>query len=330
MNRFITMAAVIVLGLPLAACGGNSAGSSSSSSSGGLRIAFLAAGVDATYTPAQVSGLEKGSGGKVTTFNPQYDPATQLSQCQDAISQQRYDAIVITALNNSSALPCAKAAVAAKIPLIADGTAIGKDTNSIQPQVDGVNFSMIWVPQTFAKDTWAIIQSACTGKPACQVIMERSYLGDPLFDVDVDYVKQQTAGTTIKLVATYESHYDPSETTSKLQNLLVANPEVNVVTFANDPTALAGAAVIGKLGRTGKVMAIGSGGTKTGVAAVSAGKLFATIANLPFTASKIEGEMVVKAKNGEKIDPVGMDAFLLGGVSGALTKDDVGKFSPEW
>ena len=328
MNRLITLTAVAALGLPLAACG--SSGSSTAGTRSALRIAFLAAGVDATYTPAQVSGLELGSGGKVTTFNPQFDPATQLGQCQDAISQQRYDAIVITPLNNSSALPCAKAAHAAKMPLIVDGTAIGKDSNSIAPQVDGVDFSMIWVPSTFAKDTWTIIQSACAGKSECHVIMERSYVGDPLFDAVVDYVKQQSSGTKIKFVAAYESHYDPAETTSKLQDLLVANRDVDVVTFTNDPTALAGAEVISKLGRSGKIMSVGSGGTKAGVAAVAAGKLYATIANLPFTASRIEGEMAVKAKRGDQIDPVGMDAFALGTVSGAITKDNLAEFSPEW
>lgn len=326
MARFVNLAAVAALVLPLAACGSGGA----ESKDGGLRIAFLAAGVDATYTPAQVSGLEQGSGGKVTTFNPQFDPATQLGQCQDAISQQRYDAIVITPLNNSSALPCAKAAHAAKMPLIVDGTAIGKDINSVAPQVDGVDFSMIWVPSTFAKDTWAIIQSACTGKAACRIVMERSFLGDPLFDAAIDYVKQQSAGTNSKVVATYESHYDPAETTSKLQDILVANPDVDVVTFTNDPTALAGTEVISKLGRTGKIMAVGSGGTKEGVAAISTGKIYATIANLPLTASKIEGEMAVKAKRGDKIDPVGLDAFGLGAVTGAITKDNVGQFSPEW
>ena len=330
MNRLITLTAVAALGLPLAACGSSGSSSSTPSTRSALRIAFLAAGVDATYTPAQVSGLEQGSGGKVTTFNPQFDPATQLSQCQDAISQQRYDAIVITPLNNSSALPCAKAAHAAKMPLIVDGTAIGKDSNSLQPQADGVDFSMIWVPSTFAKDTWAIVQSACAGKSECQIVMERSFAGDPLFDAVIDYVKQQSAGLNIKVVATYESHYDPSETTAKLQDILVAHPDVNVVTFTNDPTALAGAEVISKLGRAGKVMAVGSGGTRTGVAAVLSGKLLATIANLPLTASKIEGQMAVKAKNGEKIDPVGMDAFALGDVSGAITKDNAGKFTPEW
>jgi len=326
MNRFVISAAVAALGLPLAACGGSDA----EGKDDGLRIAFLAAGVDATYTPAQVSGLEQGSGGEVTTFNPQFDPALQLSQCQDAISQQRYDAIVITPLDNSSALPCARAAHAAKIPLIVDGTAIGKDSNSVEPQVDGVDFSMIWVPSTFAKDTWAIIQSACAGKSECQTVMESSFLGDPLFAAVVDHVKQQSAGTNIKVVATYESHYDPAETTSKLQDILVANPEVDVVTFANDPTALAGTEVVNKLGREGKVMAVGSGGTKAGVAAIKTGKLYATIANLPLTASKIEGEMAVKAKQGDKIDPVGLDAFGLGEVKGAITQANVDKFSPEW
>src|ERR1700722_16270287 len=114
-KRLSILVFVTALGLALAACGGSTASKGGNSPP---RIAFLAAGVDATYTPAQVAGLEQGSGGKVTVFNPQYDPGTQLSQCQDVITQQNYAAIVITPLNNSSAIPCAKAAYAAKIPLI--------------------------------------------------------------------------------------------------------------------------------------------------------------------------------------------------------------------
>ena len=326
-KRLSILVCVTALGLALAACGGSTASKGGNSPP---RIAFLAAGVDATYTPAQVAGLEQGSGGKVTVFNPQYDPGTQLSQCQDVITQQNYAAIVITPLNNSSAIPCAKAAYAAKIPLIVDGTAIGKDINSLQPQVQGVDFSMIWVPSTFSRYTWALIKSACTGKPKCQVVMERDYVGDPLFDTDVNYVEQESAGTNIKVVATYESNYDPAQTTSKLTDILVANPNVDVVTFVNDPTALAGAAVIDKLGRKGQVMAIGSGGTKTGVAAVASGELYATIANLPRTASKIEGQMVLKAIRDAKISPLGMDAFQLDGVGGAIAKSSIAKFTPEW
>ena len=88
--------------------------------------------------------------------------------------------------------------------------------------------------------------------------------------------------------------------------------------------------MIDKLGRKGQIMAIGSGGTKTGIAAVSSGELYATIANLPRTASKIEGQMVLKAIRGAKISPLGMDAFQLDGVGGAIAKSSIAKFTPEW
>src|SRR5262249_44434322 len=157
------------------------------SGSEGANIAFLAGVVDATYTPAQEEGLKLGGGGDVQTFNPEFDPTKQVEQCQDAIASQRYDAIVITPIGNTSAIPCAKAAAAADIPLIVDATALGKDPNEIQPQEEGVTASVVYAPKVFAEYTWELIEEACANTDPCDVVLEFSFEGDPLFDESVKY-----------------------------------------------------------------------------------------------------------------------------------------------
>ena len=294
------------------------------------KIAFLAGVVDATYTPAQVAGLKEGTGGDITVFNPDFDPSTQLKQCQDAITSQRYAAIVITPLDNTAAVPCARAAKEAGIPLIADGTAVGKDPNALAPQVDGVVGSVLYPPLTMGMLTWAEVKRACQGADACKIILETSFLSDPLYSGAYAYIGEQAKGTNVKIVATYESQYDPAQTTAKLRDILVANPDVKAIVFCNDPTALAGIRVLAGLGMQDQVKSIAQGGTAAGAEAVSKGELFATLAVLPKTTSRLEGEMALKAIKGQPIDPNGLDAFKIGKLQGAVTKANLDQFTAEW
>ena len=294
------------------------------------RIAFLVGVVDSTYTPAQKRGLEEGSGGEITLFNPDFDPTTQLRQCQDAITSKRYDAIVITPLDNATSVPCAKAAQTAGIPLIVDGTAIGKDPDELQPQAEGVLGSVIWRPETAGEYTWNLIAKVCPGQEKCKVLIEVSYISDPLFKGEIDYVKKKSEGTGIEIAAIYESQYDPAQTTAKLRDLLVAHPDVKIVTFVADPTAMAGSRVIKSLGMQGQIKGIAQGGTKDGAAAVKSGELFATLSVLPFSVSRIEGAMALKAINGEPIEPKGIDAYAVGNTAGPVTMENVDQYKPEW
>jgi ABC-type sugar transport system substrate-binding protein len=294
------------------------------------RIAFLAGVVDATYTPAQKAGIEAGSGGEVTVFNPEFDPTKQLSQCQDAVVTGRYDAIVITALDNASSIPCVKIAKEAGIPLIVDGTAIGKDPNAIEPQVEGVVGSAIYRPETMGRYTFSQIEKACEGKDKCKIILEMSFLSDPLYLGAVDYIRAASAQKNIEIAAVYESQYDPAQTTAKLRDLMVANPDVSVIAFANDPTALAGIRVLKSLKMQDQVKSIAQGGTKAGAEAVKAGELYATLAVLPFTVSRLQGEMALKAIKGEPIAEPGLDSFAVGKIHGPITAENVDQFDPEW
>ena len=294
------------------------------------RIAFLAGVVDATYTPAQEAGLKAGTGGEITTFNPEFDPATQLKQCKDAITSQRYAAIVITPLDNTAAIPCAQAAKEAGIPLIADGTAIGKDPNGLNPQADGVVGSVIYPPVTMGELTWAEVKRACEGTGPCKIILETSFLSDPLYAGAYGYIQDQAKGTNVQVATTYESQYDPAQTTAKLRDILIANPDVKVIVFCNDPTAMAGVRVLSDLGMQDRVKSIAQGGTAVGAEAVKKGQLFATLSVLPKTASHLEGEMVLKAINGQTVDPKGVDAFKIGKLQSAVTKQNLDQFTPEW
>lgn len=326
--------ALLALTVMVGGCGGgdDDSGSTTGTEDSGskpINIAFLAGVVDASYTPAQEAGLREGSEGDLQIFNPEFDPTKQNEQCQDAIASQRYDAIVLTPLDNTSSIPCAAEAASAGIPLVVDGTAIGPDPNDLEPQVEGVIASVIYIPETLGDYTWDAIQKACADTDPCQVVMEISFAGDPLFEEMVKFVKAQTEGTGIEVVATYESQFDPAQTTASLRDILLANPGTNVVAFANDPTALAGAAVIDDLGKQDSIKVIGDGGTKKGLEAVEDGRFFGTIANYPQTASAIEGEMARQAVAEEEVAP-SANAWQVGPISGLITKADAAQFEPQW
>ena len=79
-----------------------------------------------------------------------------------------------------------------------------------------------------------------------------------------------------------------------------------------------------------QIRSIAQGGTKAGAEAVKAGQLYATLAVLPLTASRLEGEMALKAVNGEPIAESGLDSFEVGEIQGAVTIENVDQFHAEW
>ena len=74
----------------------------------------------------------------------------QLRQCRDAITSQRYDAIVDSVGQHLN--PARKGCARSWNPLIVDGTT-SEDPDELKPQVEGVFGSVIWRPATAGEYT---------------------------------------------------------------------------------------------------------------------------------------------------------------------------------
>src|SRR5262249_29208060 len=131
----------VVLGMGLLTGCGSSGGAATT---GGHNASVKAAFIVFTYADYQIA-QENGfravvgpQGGSVKLFNTQFDPDKMLQQCNDVVNSHLYNVILLQPADPPSGVPCVRVAKAAGIPVIAAALAIGKDPNSLRPQLPGV------------------------------------------------------------------------------------------------------------------------------------------------------------------------------------------------
>jgi len=88
-----------------------------------------------------------------------------------------------------------------------------------------------------------------------------------------------------------------------MQNLLQAHPDVQAVFAQNDEMALGALRALQTAGKTG-VIVVGFDGTADGVKAVEAGKLSATVAQMPDKIGMIGVDTADKVLKGEKVKAI--------------------------
>src|SRR5947208_14546074 len=91
-------------------------------SHGPKRFAWLANDANNTYDNATLAGIRDVvhlTGATVDPFYAGFDPATQLSQCHQALTSGLYDGIFVEAADAVAIEPCVAAARAKHIPVVA-------------------------------------------------------------------------------------------------------------------------------------------------------------------------------------------------------------------
>ena len=113
------------------------------------------------------------------------------------------------------------------------------------------------------------------------------------------------------------------------QNILQANPDLNVIAVTSDQATLGAEQAVTSAGRTGKIRLVSSGGSCPAVDAVKAGRFWMTIADLPETEGKLAMQAIVDSIRNGKNGPIGKNPVDT--ISNTIiTKDKVGSFRCEW
>ncbi|MBS1885878.1 MAG: sugar ABC transporter substrate-binding protein [Actinobacteria bacterium] len=341
LNSSSSLLALLGLALAVVIAGCGSSGSSSSSgggseggeSSGEAPKAALLLNTYTDFTQAGREGVEKvitAAGGSVTPSNAEFEPQKQLAQCQDAITSQRYNVIILGPADSPSSVPCAVQAGEAGLPVIAFENPVGPSRSKVPPQVPQVQGSVVIAPMVDAETTFELVQEACKGLPKCVWIDEIGSRSSSLDETKIKYFEEQLkSNPKIELAQLIEGNYLPSETVQKLPNALAANPNVNVVSFESDTNAVAAVPLLKSAGLEGKAKLIGDGGSVAGAAAIKAGTLFGSVASFPKSMGEKAAEMAVQALAKEKISPAGVDMFSLGEPI-KLTKANIGEYTPQF
>jgi ABC-type sugar transport system substrate-binding protein len=339
-GRAVTVLLAAMLGM--AACGDDegSGDEAASSGDGGKERVQIAHFVAVQANPveqiiidtAKKTGAAEGA--DVTTFDSNNDIQKELSNCNDAIASQKYDAFLLKAVSGPPIMSCARQAIEAGIPVVAQGTPLGPEQTT-KPQVDGLTGSVVTLFSTNGTTLADLTDKACKEQEAtpCKVVFQ---FGPLAFDgasvtrkAFLDKVKTQYPD--IEIVATGTQNYDPDTSSTLLRQMLQKNKDVNVIANDCEPCAIANVNVLKSLGLKDKVLLATAGGSKPGVEAIKRGDIYASAVLLPASEAKAGMEMAVKAARKESIDkPEVAVVEDLSPVGLFVDKGNVGEFTPEW
>ena len=338
--RAISLLAVAAL--VLAACGGDD--DESSSSAGGSGEAQKKVNI-AHFVAIQANPLEQvviaeskktaaAMGASVTIFDSNNDVQREINNCNDAIASQKYDAFVLKAVSGPPLMSCARQAMAAGIPVVVQGTALGPKQTT-EPQVEGITGSVVTLSTTNGTQLAEETDSACKEleKDPCKVV----YLFGPT-TFDYAAIVRKTYLSVIKekypyiqVVGQEAANFDPDLAATKVRQLLQVHKDTNVVANDCDPCSLASAKVVADIGRKDDILLVSSGGQGAAVKAIESGELFATAVIMPASESRTAVEMAIKAARKEPIEDTTVDASKdLGPAGGIITNADAADFKAEW
>jgi ribose transport system substrate-binding protein len=311
----IAMAAVVASG-----CAVN--GSDSDGDSGATKtkqVAFLNASSANTWLTAAGGAMKedaKNENVKITEFDGKFDPAVQSKQLQDVISSNKYDGLIVTAIDGSGIIPGIKEAIKSGLKVVVLNQVVGSRRDTADPQVKGIAASVLAPPQATGSRLGELTVKACQGIESCRVVYLYGQKGLP-YDTAVrdgfDGVVDQES--SIKILAEGQGGFLGTDQPRKaVQDILQAHPDFDVLAGSGDQQ-VSGALLALKDANKRDVKVIGVGGS-------------GTVAGAPIDEGHEAFKALIAAFDGKDVG--GIDATSKLPDDGLVTPDNVRRFTAQW
>lgn len=331
-RRSVALAAAVVLAGGLAACGDDETGSTDNDRR--LRVAYLSFAVANSYDApmlAAARAVAAANNADVEVFDAANDPAAQFSQLQNAISSGRFDGILLQPIVGSALVQLVEQAISQGIKVVNIDQILGNDYTTDEPQVQGLSGNVVFIPSKIGTQLGELTVEACASLNAdpCNVAfihdIKASTLGIALNTAFTDAIGETPA---IKVVAEGESFFTPGIALQAVQNILQAQPEIDLI-VGSDQGLQGATQALAAANRTGQVRLLGYGGSAAGFGYVRDGSSFADVVQAPASEGQLGMEALIRAirtgQDSGAINPVGSLPN-----EGVATKDNVDQFVPEW
>ncbi|WP_158862039.1 sugar ABC transporter substrate-binding protein [Leifsonia sp. AG29] len=301
----------------------------------GKSVAYLAECAAAnSYCQTRLAGAQdmaKKAGVKLTVFDANFDPNTQLSQVQDAV-QRGFDGFVFSPVASTSGCSDWKLLKATGKPVATINSPMCGSADYTEGTVGFVGMQT----ESFFQEHVENAFKSCTSP--CKAVAVGGYVGSDLFTRWQDAIT--AAGKKypkVTVVANQPGSFDPKTALGVVQDALSAHPDVTLVLSSWDDMTRGVEQAITAAGKTpGKDVRIYSvGGTKDGVAAVQAGRWTETSVLLPYEESGYGiVQLARKLETGAGTPGFAYLAQAPAVVNGPgsifVTADNASKFSPEY
>jgi ribose transport system substrate-binding protein len=299
-----------------------------------LELAYISFAVANSYDAPMLAAAKASAAAgnaNLTVFDGNLDPATQTKQLQDAIASGKYDGIVLQPVYGPALVPGAQAAIKAGIAIGNIDQILGPDNTTAKSQVDGQLVNVVFVPSELGRKIGELVVTACGDTNPCNVGYIWSVKAAALdATLKQAFDKATSVNPNIKVVAEGESFYTTPLGLKAAQDMLVAHPDITVITGADQ--AITGAVqAVADAGLKDKVKLVGYGGGAIAFQGIASGDRFGTVMQAPSTEGGKGVQMFIDAiRSGTPAEGIDVLADLPDG--GVVTKANVATFLPlaEW
>lgn len=306
------VAAATLVALTLSSCGSTKSADDTATAAepveGTVSIAFFGLAANNTYTQSMFQKAEEvaeGLDATVEFFDGKFDGAVQSRQVQDATTSGKFDAFIIMPNDAAGIMPVVDRAIADGIRVSALEYPIGPDAASIEPQLDGLTTQVIEDVIVGAETVADSVNRACAVYTDCEVGMLWGSRKLPTDAVKVPAFVDALE-SSVELVAQGDANYLEADGRNLAQDMLQANPGIDVFVSVGDQMAAGAARAVTESGGTlgneqGSVSIIGYGATTNGVEAIRNGDWFEAYALVPEDMAQKVTELTIAAARGEEI-----------------------------
>lgn len=297
-----------------------------------VNIAFLSFAVANSYDSpmlAAAQAVARANGYKITVFDANNDPAVQYSQLQNVISSGKYQGVLTQPIYGAGLAPLVEKAIKAKIKVVNIDQILGTSYTTDQPQVKGLSANVTFLPSKIGKQLGEQAVAACKSKSitACKIGYIYSIKASTLDAAIEKGFNAAIAGSGATVVAEGESFFQIGLGLAAVQNMLQAQPGINVIVGADQ--GIQGAAQALAAAKNTSTLLVGFGGSATAIAGVKAGTWFSNIYQAPASTGELGMQALVKAiKTGKSSGGINPIKGLPN--DGVITKANASKFTGEW
>lgn len=300
-----------------------------------IRIAVFLASAANTYWTAELEGVrdaaKKYGNVEVTVFDAQFQTNKQVNQLRDALVSKRFDAWFIGPNDGGPLTPTIRSALRQGVKVACTLVPCGPNIRDTRVQIPGQTAQIGVGFYENGQLLGQLTKRACAGKKPCEVFWLPGLPELPLEKARTDGLYSIIkSDPNIKVVAVQAGGYLAAPALEATQNVLQANPGVDVIVSSGDQM-IAGAYRAAQLaGLEKQIRFFGNGCTFESKRDILAGKIYGCAVYLPRTEARIATDLLIRAVQGFNVGSRSIDPLTLSPIGPIGLRSNIAKFKPEF
>ena len=297
------------------------------------RVAYLSYALANSYDApmlAAAKAIASADGVKVTVFDGQSSYTNQVAELQTVIASGQYQGVIVQPVYGAALIPTVEKAIAKGIKVVNIDQILGTKYTTDQIQVKGLAGNVVFFPSNIGTQLGVLTHAACAGKSPCNIGLIHNYTGyEPDGAITAAFDAFIATKSKDKIVANGDGLYQEGVAVTVAQNMLTANPGLNVIVGSDQDCEGAQTALTAAKNTSVKLVCYGASAAGIGQLETKRSPWFADVAQMPATEGQEGMSMVIAAmKTGKSQGTKNPVAGLPG--NGVLTSKNAKSFTAEW